>query len=89
MHEHALMADLMREVLKAAESEKAKAVVGVSVWLGALSHLNAGHFAEHFEAAAAGTIAEGATIEAFVSDDIHDPRAASVLLTGIDVEGPP
>ena len=51
-------------------------------------NLSAGHFAEHFEAAAAGTIAEGATIEAFVSDDLHDPRAASVLLTGIDVEGP-
>jgi hydrogenase nickel incorporation protein HypA/HybF len=89
MHEHALMADLMRAVFKAAESENAKAVVGVSVWLGALSHMTPAHFAEHFETAAAGTIAAGAAIDAVVSDDIHDPRAASVLLTGIDVEGPP
>ena len=63
MHEHALMADLMRAVLKTAESENAKAVLGISVWLGALSHMTPAHFAEHFEAAAAGTIAEGAAIE--------------------------
>lgn len=88
MHEHALMADLMRAVLKAAERENAMAVVGVSVWLGALSHMTPAHFVEHFEDAAAGTIAAGAAIDAVVSDDIHDPRAASVLLTGIDVEGP-
>ena len=88
MHEHALMTDLMRAVLKAAELENAKAVVGVSVWLGALSHMTPAHFAQHFGAAAAGTIAEGAAIETIASDDIHDPRATSVLLTGIDVEGP-
>lgn len=86
MHEHALMADLIRQVLKAAESEKAKAVVGVSVWLGALSHMSAGHFAEHFEDAAAGTIAAGAVVDTVVSNDIHDPRATSVLLAGIEVE---
>lgn len=89
MHEHALMADLMREVLKAAERENARTVIGVSVWLGALSHMTPAHFAEHFEDAAAGTIAAGAAVEAVVSDDIHDPRAASVLLTGIEVETPP
>jgi len=88
MHEHALMADLMRAVLEAAEREHAKAVVGISVWLGALSHMTPAHFAEHFEDAAAGTIAEGAAIDTVVSDDIHDPRAASVLLTGIEVETP-
>ena len=39
MHEHALIADLMREILSAAEREQAKAVTGISVWLGALSHM--------------------------------------------------
>jgi len=29
MHEHALISDLMRQILKTAESEKATAVVGV------------------------------------------------------------
>lgn len=89
MHEHALMADLMRAVLTTAESENARAVLGISVWLGALSHMTPAHFAEHFADAAAGTIAAGAAIDATVSDDIHDPRAASVLLTGIEVEGSP
>jgi len=57
MHEHALMADLMHAVLKAAELENARAVLGISVRLGALSHMTPAHFAEHFEDAAAGTIA--------------------------------
>jgi hydrogenase nickel incorporation protein HypA/HybF len=89
MHEHALIADLVRAVLKAAESENARAVLGISVWLGALSHMTPAHFAEHFADAAAGTIAAGAAIDATVSDDIYDPRAASVLLTGVEVEGSP
>ena len=88
MHEHALIADLVREILRAAEREQAKAVTGISVWLGALSHKRPDHFAEHFEDAAVGTIAEGAEITAEVSDDIDDPRASSVLLTGIEVEAP-
>jgi hydrogenase nickel incorporation protein HypA/HybF len=86
MHEHALMADIMRRVLKTAEAEKARRVTGVSVWLGALSHMSAGHFAQHFTRAAAGTIAEGAEVDAAASDDIHDPHAIDVLLKGIEIE---
>ena len=86
MHEHALMTDLMRQILATAAAENARRVVGVSVWLGAMSHMSPGHFAEHFDQAAAGTIAEGATIDAAKSDDIHDPRARDVVLTGVEVE---
>jgi hydrogenase nickel incorporation protein HypA/HybF len=86
MHDTAVMRDLMREILRAAEAEHARAVTGVSVWLGALSHMTPGHFAEHFEQAAAGTIAEGAKIETTTSADVHDPHAAGVLLRGIEVE---
>ena len=89
MHEHALMSDLMLQILKTAENEKAHAVVGVSVWLGALSHMSPDHFAEHFEQAAAGTIAEGAAIATAASTDIHDPHAADVVLQGIEVETGP
>jgi hydrogenase nickel incorporation protein HypA/HybF len=89
MHEHALMADLMRQILKTAEAEKARRVTGVSVWLGALSHMSPGHFAEHFAHAAAGTIAEGAEVDAASSDDIHDPHAVDVLLKGVEVETGP
>ena len=86
MHEHALMNDLMRRVRAAAEDEKASRVTGISVWLGALSHMSPEHFREHFDQAAAGTLAEHAAIEVTLSDDIHDPNATSVLLQGVEVE---
>jgi hydrogenase nickel incorporation protein HypA/HybF len=89
MHEHALMTDIMRQILTTAERENARRVVGVSVWLGALSHMSPEHFAEHFHDAAAGTIAEGAGVEAAASDDIHDPRAADVVLRNVEVETGP
>ena len=61
-------------------------MTAVSVWLGALSHMTPDHFAEHFEQAAAGTLAEGAAIRAVASTDIDDPRAADVVLTAVEVE---
>lgn len=89
MHDHAVMRDLMHQILKTAEAEKARSVTGISVWLGALSHMTPAHFAEHFHDAAAGTIAEGATIETTTSSDIHDPNATGLVLRGIEVETGP
>ena len=86
MHEHALMTDLMRQVKEIAAQEGARRVVKVSVWLGALSHMSAHHFGEHFADAAAGSLAEGAELECFASEDIRDPRALDVVLKGIEVE---
>jgi hydrogenase nickel incorporation protein HypA/HybF len=86
MHEQALMADLMRQVLKTAGDAGARRVTAISVWLGALSHMTPGHFAEHFADAARGTIADGATVTAHTSDDIHDPRATGVVVKHVEVE---
>jgi len=86
MHEHALMTSLMRQVSEIATAEGAQKVVKVSVWLGALSHMSAEHFGVHFVDAAAGSLAEGAELECFASDDIHDPRALDVVLKGVEVE---
>jgi len=86
MHEHALMADLVGQILKTAAGEGARRVTAISVRLGALSHMTPDHFAEHFEQAAAGTIAAGAAISAVASADIDDPRASDVVLTDIEVE---
>jgi hydrogenase nickel incorporation protein HypA/HybF len=86
MHEHGVMRTLMRRIEETARAEKARRVVGVSVILGPLSHMTVEHFGEHFEQAAAGTIAEGATLHVSTSSDIRDPRAADVLLDGIEVE---
>jgi hydrogenase nickel incorporation protein HypA/HybF len=86
MHEASLMADLMRRIDEIARAECARRVLGVSVWLGALSHLSAGHFAEHFESAAAGTIAEAARLHVTVSDDTRHENAQDLLLESIEIE---
>lgn len=86
MHEASLLENLMRRAEEVAQAEGARRVVGMSVWLGALSHLSAEHFAEHFERAAAGTIAEGASLSLTVSEDPHHPDAQSILLEKLEVE---
>jgi hydrogenase nickel incorporation protein HypA/HybF len=60
-------------------------VVSVTVRLGALSHMDAAHFKEHFGHAAAGTVADGAMIHASVETDIQSPTAADVLLESVEV----
>ncbi len=85
MHEASLMRNLMAKIEEIAEAEGAS-VVRVSVWLGALSHMSAEHFAEHFETSAAGTCAEGATLAVTVSDDIGDAHAQDVLLESVELD---
>ena len=86
MHEATLMTGLMRKIDELARRQDATRIVGVSVWLGALSHMSADHFRDHFAQAAAGTIAEGAKLKIVASDDIADANAANVLLNEIQVE---
>ena len=86
MHEASLMKNLMKQIDEIARAEKAKAVTEVHVWLGALSHMSAAHFTEHFEESSAGTIAEGAELQVVVSDDIRDPNAQEILLQSISVD---
>ncbi len=85
MHEHSLMNDLMSKILGLAEKERGDQVTKVSVKLGALSHMSAEHFKEHFDIASKGTIAENATIDAEESQDMNDPNAQTILLKSIDV----
>lgn len=86
MHEASLMASLMRRIDEAARAERASKVIGVSVWIGALSHMSAKHFAEHFERAATGTIAEGARLDVTVSTDIEHANAQDILLEKVELE---
>lgn len=86
MHETSLMKNLMERIHAAAAAEGARRVVGVSVWLGALTDMSVKHFIEHFEHAAAGTMAEGAHVEVTVSEDVHHADAQNVMLQGIEVE---
>ena len=86
MHEKSLTDNLVKKILEIAKKEKAQKVTKVSVQLGALSHMSPSHFKEHFDISAHGTLAENAVIETEQLTDIHDPNAAIILLTSIDVE---
>jgi hydrogenase nickel incorporation protein HypA/HybF len=86
VHERALMTDVMRRIEEVAAGEQAGRVVRVGVRLGALSHFTPEHFREHFVDAARGTIAEGATVDAVVDDDIRGMRARDVVLETVEVE---
>ena len=86
MHEASLMRSLMRKIDELAKNEGAGKVTTVRVWLGALSHMSAAHFQEHFEQASKATVAEGASLEVEESTDINDPNAQDLLLRSIEVE---
>jgi hydrogenase nickel incorporation protein HypA/HybF len=86
MHEASLMTNLMRRIEMAAMTENAAHVTSIAVWIGALSHMSAEHFAEHFQRAASGTMAEGARIDMTVSDDTNHASAQDILLESIEVD---
>lgn len=86
MHEASLMRSLMRKIESLAAAEGGHRVTTVRVWLGALSHMSAAHFQEHFDQASKATVAEGALLEIEESADIDDPNAQGLLLRSIEVE---
>lgn len=86
MHEASLMTGLMRRIDTVAKADGARRVVGISVWIGALCHMSAEHFVEHFEHNSNGTIAEGARLDVTVSGDTHDTNAQDIVLRHVEVE---
>ena len=86
MHELSLMKDLLRKIEAVAEEQRARRVLSVRVRLGALSHISAEHFREHFIHAARGTVAEGARLETEALADVTDPHAQEILLDSVEVE---
>jgi hydrogenase nickel incorporation protein HypA/HybF len=87
MHEMSLMNDLMNKISAVAREQGGAQVVGVHVWLGALSHISPDHFREHFLEGARGTIAEGAHLEIETDNDPNNPNAQEILLRSIEVDG--
>ena len=85
MHEQSLMNSLMKNLETAAAAEGATRVTGVTVWLGALSHMSPQQFQEHFLETSRGTIAENAGIRCIESNDQDHPHAAQIILESIEV----
>jgi len=88
MHEFSLMADLLKKIDRLASDQNADRVVSVSVRLGALAHISADHFREHFETGVKGTKAEYARLDVWVCDDQQDPHAQDIILESIEVANP-
>lgn len=87
MHEQSLIEAVLRQLEQVAATEGATRVTAVQVWCGALSHFTPDHFREHFERAAAGTVAEGAEVAVELSEDVTHPDASGVKLESVEVEG--
>lgn len=85
MHEFSLINDLIRKITSIAHEQHASKVIGVTVKLGALSHISPDHFREHFVPASHGTIAEGAQLNIEFMTDITDPQSQDVLIQNIEV----
>jgi hydrogenase nickel incorporation protein HypA/HybF len=85
MHEMSLIADLMKKIETVRREQDANRVLNVRVRLGAMAHISAGHFREHFKQGCRGTAAENAHLEIEVSDDLNDPHAQDILLQTVEV----
>lgn len=85
MHEASLMNDLMRKINGVAREQNARKVLGITVKLGALSHMSASHFREHFALASQGTLAEDATLDIEELTDTDDPHAQEILLESVEI----
>lgn len=88
MHDRAVFEDLIRKIEQAAISEGATGVLKIHVSLGALSHMDAQHFREHFDEVKPGTLAENAEIIATVLTDMTAPDAQGIRLTSLELELP-
>ena len=82
------MRDLVDRIVDVATTERASAVTRIHVRLGALSHFTPHHFREHFDDAARGTAAEGATVDAVLSEDARAGDSTGVVLESIELEVP-
>ena len=85
MHEYSLLADLMRKINNIAAEQQAEKVTVVKVKLGALAHISADHFREHFEHSAKDTVADGADLQIEVLTDTNDPNAQQIILDSVEV----
>jgi len=86
MHEMSLISNLLNKIEVLAKEQDATQISSVSVKLGALAHISAEHFKEHFETGTKGSLAEGAKLIIETSSDINDPNAQDILLKSIEVE---
>ncbi len=85
MQELSLVASLCANAEAAARAEGAKRVTGLSVRLGALSHLSPNHLRDHLARASVGSMLEGANVTVTIDTDLHSPTAQNIELLSVEV----
>jgi hydrogenase nickel incorporation protein HypA/HybF len=87
MHESTLMDNLIKEIERIAREFNADRVISVTLQIGAISSISSEHLREHFNLAVKDTVIEHAALEIITRDDIRDPHAQDILLTGVELDG--
>lgn len=88
MHELSLLNNLMTKIDALAHENNCTEISAVKVWIGALAHISADHFREHFEHAAKGSVVENAQLSVELSTDQQHENAADILLLSVDIVEP-
>jgi hydrogenase nickel incorporation protein HypA/HybF len=80
------MKGLLRKIGTISAELGNKKIVSIKVKLGALSHISASHFREHFEDAVRGTALAGTTLLVEELTDNSAPDAQDIVLESVEVE---
>ena len=86
MHEEAMLRDLRRKIVQVGEQEGGHRILRVSLWVGALAHVDEAQLRSRWPQTVEGTLAEGARLTVSTSPDATDPRAQGIVLTDVAVE---
>ena len=86
MHELSLFKDILNKIESISQDNEGKKIVKMKVRLGALSHLSASHFQQHFDQFSIGTKAEGADLEIVEDNDQSAPYAQSIVLESVEID---
>ena len=84
MHEHTLIKSLLHKIDDIALQQTPKRIQHITITLGALSHISAEHFREHFEQAVANTPLQSVALTVECETDIHANTAQDIILKSID-----
>jgi len=85
VHEHSLMQNLLTRIHQLAAAEN-RVPIAVTIQLGALAHISASHFREHFEQETTGTTLQGTRLEIQELADIYHPQAQDIVLKSLTFE---
>jgi hydrogenase nickel incorporation protein HypA/HybF len=81
MHESGVIEELLHKLEEAAKANSARKIVSVDLSIGALAGIEPDHLREHFEIAAAGTLAEGAELRIRETEE-----PSGIVLESVDIE---